>query len=293
MLRVVRKRITVYLFRIIYLMSYLFPLKFYQKIGGVIGLTGYYFIPKYRNIAIKNVKSVLLKNDKQAKNLVKKVFINQAKNFFELLQMSKLNRDDVLKYIEIKNIHNLKNAFEKKKGVILLTAHFGNWELIGAVICFYKFPLNVIARKIYIDEFNQILIKIREKFGEKVILRGEIFSAKYILKALKKGEIIAMLIDQNTKSVPGIYVNFLNKIAYTPIGPAAISLRSKCSLVPAFIYKNKNNKHTVEFLPEVELIRTNDYKYNLLLNTQKFNKIIEKYIQNYPEQWVWFHNRWD
>ena len=294
MLRKIRKRITIYLLWIFYGITYLAPYRVNLFAGAVLGKLAYYILGKYRNIAYKNINTVLSKNDAGTNDgIIREMFINYGKILFEFLQLPKLNKNNIGRYVEIVNEKHFSSAFKKGKGVILLTAHIGNFEMLGAVVSILGYPLNIMSRQTYLAELHEMLVKLRTSVGSKLIVRGEPDSARQILRALKKNESIGILIDQNIKSIPGIYANFLGRPAYTPLGLAAIAMKSGCSVVPGFIVRKKDNTHLLEFLPEVDIIKTGDHESDIKTNTERFNKIIGMFIQKYPEQWVWIHKRWD
>ena len=270
------------------------PLSAGIVIGGAIGLLAYFLVPRYKRIAFKNLaQSFPEKPHREISSLTKQVFINQGKNLFELLNFHRLNREKIKEIIEFRGMENFKKAFSCGKGVLILSAHLGNWELTGAGLSMSGVPLNVVARKVYIEQLDRVLRRIRESVGMRSISRGEQGSAKEILRALKKNEALAVLIDQNTKAIPGVYVNFFGKKAYTPSGLAILALRTGASVVPVFIYRRKDNSCLIEADEPIKPERTGDDERDIVLNTQRFTAIIEEKIRQHPEQWVWFHERWD
>ncbi len=151
----------------------------------------------------------------------------------------------------------------------------------------------MLSQEEFIEELERIIYRIRTSKGMKVITRGERESSYSIVRALHKNQAIGILIDQNTKAVPGVYVNFFGRKAWTPSGLATLAIKTGASVVPGFIIRQKNDKHVIEILEPVKIITTGDLSKDIERNTQIFNNIIESYIRKYPEQWVWFHERWD
>jgi KDO2-lipid IV(A) lauroyltransferase len=161
---------------------------------------------------------------------------------------------------------------------------------MGASLAFWGYPINVIARKIYLEYWNTMMVSHREKVGMKVILRSDESSARDIMKALKKNELIGILIDQDTK-VTGVFVDFFGRKAYTPSGFAAIALRSGAAVVGGFMIRS-GNRHVLRVTKPLELEHTGDKQKDVFVNTQLFTKMLEDIIREYPEQWVWMHSRW-
>lgn len=262
--------------------------------GGFFGWIGFYLVKRYSAIARQNLKNCFPeKSDKEIRSLAKRVFINQGKNFFEFINLNKLNKDNVSTVVNFTGAEDFKAVYSQNKGVLMIAAHFSNWELLGVAIAQNGFPLSVIARKLYIEELDELLIQSRESMGMKIIRRGLNDSPMGILRALKKNHCLAMLIDQNIKSVPGVYVDFFGKKALTPSGLAALALKTGAPVVSGMIIREKDDTFKVEMSKQVELIKTGNEEQDLIKNTQLFTNIIESYIRKYPEQWVWFHKRWD
>ncbi|OGS25430.1 MAG: hypothetical protein A2297_00655 [Elusimicrobia bacterium RIFOXYB2_FULL_48_7] len=265
-----------------------------QKLGAFFGGLGYHLVKRYSRIAEKNLKSCFPeKTDEEIRSLAKRVFINQGKNFFEFINFHKLNKENIGSAVKFTGADNFKAAFSQGKGVLMIAGHFSNWELLGVAITHNGFPLNVIARKLYIEELDELLLKSRESMGMKIIRRGLNDSPMGILRALKRNQCLAMLIDQNIKSVPGVCVDFFGRKALTPSGLASLALKTGAPVVSGMIIREDDDTFTVEMSKQVELIRTGSEEEDIVKNTQVFTGIIESYIRKYPAQWVWFHKRWD
>jgi len=292
MFRRLRKKATVYLVRFFLGMSSFIPYRMAQKLGAVLGSLAYYVLAKYRKRALRHLKERLQVNDDKARFLAKRIFKNQGMNFTEFFYLQRIQKEHFNKYYKIINLENIRKAYARKKGVLVITAHFGNWESIVPVISQSGFTVNVITRRYHIKELDEILVKLRTRMGYKIIQRGEAQAAKQILRALKSGEIIGMVVDQNVKSIPNIDVDFFGKNAPTPVGMVTLALGKGCSIVPCFSRRDEKGVHVLECLPEVELEKTGDRQQDVFLNTQKITGIIESVVRKHPDQWVWFHRRW-
>ncbi len=271
------------------------PLSLSVKLAGFLGRVGYYIDIESAAIARKNITRAYPQlAQKDVVKLAKDAYSNQGKNFAEFVSFPKyISKGLVKKYVEFVGRENLAAAYSRGKGTIIITAHFGNWELLGASIVRQGFPVSVIARKFYINSINELITRNREIAGLKVILRATEYSARDIIRALRNNHFIGILIDQDT-DVAGEFVDFFGYKAYTPIGPAAIALKTGCSVVYAFIERlNGGLKHRAVIEGPVELVRTGDEKNDIKENTRIFTKRIEDWIRRRPEQWVWYHKRWN
>jgi len=148
----------------------------------------------------------------------------------------------------------------------------------------------VIGKRLYFHKYNDFINRLRLKTGDRVIYRDE--SPKKFLKVLRDGEIIGMLADQDISSVPGIFVEFFGKPAYTPVAPVKLSMASGAPIVPAFIIRKSDNTHKVIFEKPIAVKKGDSVDESTVEYTMAWTKVLEKYIRDYPEQWVWIHERW-
>ena len=262
--------------------------------GALLGRISFYLAPpEHRKRAISNLGAAFPeKSGEEIRSLAIRAFENQGRNLFELLLYPRMNSGNIIGKVEFAGRENFEKAFAKGKGVFMLAAHFGNWELLGAALALYGIPINAIARSVYIGELDEVLNGLRESKGIKVIKRGDNDSPRDILKALKRNEVIALIIDQNTKHIPGVYVDFFGRPAYTPLGLAQLALRTGAPVVPGFMVR-VGDRHRIEIGEQIEIVNTGDIESDIRANTQIFTGIIESYVRKYPGQWVWFHKRWD
>lgn len=275
--------------KILHFVILLLPFRLSVWLGGRLGTLAYYILHQARHIVLGNLTRCFPeKKPRQIKEIAKEVFSNQGKNLFEVLSLSKIDLSNVRNIVTAGGLDNLTDAFEQKKGVLILGAHIGNWELLGVYLSLVGYPINVIARRIYDERLNKILVDIREAKGIRCILRDE--SSHQVLRCLRKNQSLGVLIDQDTK-VQGVFVDFFNRLAYTPQGLATIALRSGAVVVPGFIVR-ESNKHKIIIKERIKLKRSGNETQDIKDNTQEFTKIIESMIRSYPSQWVWMHERW-
>lgn len=263
-------------------------------LANLVGNIAYYIVADARTKARRNLTMCFPKKTKQEINeIVKTVFKYQAKNFFELVNFPKMSDKffDSVGNMEQEQIDIFNKLLSRKKGLLALSGHLGNWEILAAGVA-KVFPLNVIARKIYIEELNNMLVSYRNMKNVKVILRSELSSARKMLKALRNNEVIAMLIDQDT-SVQSVFVDFFGKPASTPLGLASIALKVGAPVILAVDKRLPNGTH--KFVISDEIIppeTTGDFDTDVKNFTAKLTKCLEDFIRENPEQWVWFHERW-
>ena len=268
------------------------PYSFAVKCGGWLGTASYYVAGKARRIAEQNLsRSYPDKTRKEICETARKVFCNQGKNLFELFSFPKLDKKDFERLVTFETRGNLEKAMQAGKGVFLASAHCGNWEIMGAALSLTGFPINVIARRVYIEGLNRMLVGFRSSKGVKVILRSGRESAREILRSVRQKECIGILIDQDT-SVPGVFVDFFGRQAWTPSGLASLALRTGAAVVMALDMRMPGDTHKIILSEPVKLEVTGDTEKDIAVNTQAISRMIEAHIRLCPDQWVWMHERW-
>ena len=270
---------------------YLIPIKAALVIGRLMGRLGFWLAWKYRDLAISNLRCAFPEKSRlEIKRLAVKVFENLGKIAVELVNFPKINKFNIDNFIRIENAGILEGELKKGRGVILLTAHFGNWEMLALTTRVKGYPGSAIGRRLYFHKYDQYLNHLRKIHDVNVIYRDQ--SPRSILKVLRAGKIIGMLADQDVDSVEGVFVDFFGRPAYTPIGPAALAMASGASIVPAFMVRREGDKHVMVIDKPVEIADTGNKEADLLTNTKRWSDIVESYIRRYPDQWVWMHRRW-
>lgn len=277
--------------KLVLVLPYKFATGFLSNfLGGI----AYYVVADARNKAKKHLTMCFPdKTSKEINQIIKTIFKYEAKNFFELLNFPKMNDKffDSIAQMEQEQKDIFDRLLSRKKGILALSGHLGNWEILAAGVAKH-YPLNVVAKKIYIEELNNMLVHYRNIKNVKVILRSELSSARKMLKALKNNEIIAMLIDQDT-SVQSVFVDFFGMPASTPLGLASIALKVGTPVVLAVDKRLPNGTHKYVISDEiVPPESTGDFDTDVKNFTAKLTKYLEDFIRENPEQWVWFHERW-
>ena len=269
----------------------LLPRKVSLLIGGGLGKLAYFTLHVHRKISIANLREGF-KGEKtvfEIRTICMALFSNLGKNMVETLCLPRLTKRRVEELVPLSDLRVLDEALSKERGVIILSPHLGNWELLAAFLGLKGYRLYVIARDIRNPFLNQFLLELRKKVGVETIDRAS--SGRVILEVLKKNGILGILPDQDVDSVSGLFVDFFGKEAYTPTGPVALAMASGAPIIPCFLLRKKD-KHALHIEKPLDLDLTGRKKHDLLVNTQRWSRLVEKCIRDYPSQWVWMHQRW-
>ena len=200
-------------------------------------------------------------------------------------------RESIAQHVTIEGMEHLDRALEKKKGVILLGPHFDMWELAGYIFGAHLDSVATVYKSLKNPYVNQYLIKTREKSNLGLIPSKS--ALRPVFSRLKKGEAVVMMFDQNTGR-NGVPVKFFGKTAMTYSAPATFALRTGCSVIPSYMFKEPGfRRHRLIIKEPFQLISTGDMEKDTLDNTQRYNDFFEDLVRRHPEQWFgWLHRRW-
>ena len=268
------------------------PKSIIHYLGNLLGILIYYTDFTHRRIVKRNLKFAYPEwKDGEICKIAGRIFRNVGITVFEILQMGFFSKEDFLRNIRIKGEEHLKNAVAGGKGVIIISAHLGNWEAASLFSpCYLGYPVTVVARNIESGFVNKRLIKFRSRFGNSVIDKEG--ALPEMMNTLRNGKILALLIDQGTKRSEGVELLFFGKKVTVTPAAAMLALRCKSPVLPVFCVREDDRKLTIIIEPPVQIVRTNNLREDLKTNAQTMTDIIEEIIRKYPDQWLWLHKRW-
>ena len=260
-------------------------------LGALLGRLYYMIIKKQRERAVRQMMQGLSISEKEARKIVRASFVNLAQNMLEILYMPKLNRENLHEYIEIEHLERLRDALAEGHGVVVLTGHIGTWEWLSAAFSLSGLPVTAIAKTQPNAEYSRVLDDLRATIGAEIFSRGtsELLAAG---RALKNGKILGFLADQDA-GPGGAFIEFLGKTAATPLGPAVFSRKFRAPVVPAFILRRPDGRHTVRVYERMEYVDTGDTEKDLYDLTVRMTRLMEEVIRENPTQWLWFQKRWN
>ena len=265
------------------------------KIGRFLGLLFYKIDKKHRKHTLNNLKIAFpTKTENVLTDIAIKFYKNLGMVFVEIFRLNKYKESNIDDFVD-SDFDHIKNIYGKQ-GILLLTAHFGNWELLAKTFGLKGYKGNVLARPLDNPYIEKILYDLRMASGNKVIYNRE-NAVKNIISALSEKEIVGFLPDENASKRIGVFVDFFGVKACTMPGMANIAAKTKLPVVPAFIVRIKGkdgnySKHRLIIEPPLDIKYTSDRKTDTMNILKLFNEKIEDIIKQYPEQWFWIHNRW-
>ncbi len=252
----------------------------------------YIFDKKHRKIIKTNLDFAYGKNmdEKEKERITKKCYKNLVYFLADFIENQGITKEKLAKKITFENEEILKNALKNGEKIILITAHYGNWELIALSMGAFFGKLTGVGRALESNHLDDILKKNREQFNIQMLKKNG--AMKGMIQALKKGRILGLLVDQNTADKEGVLINFFGKKARQSHSTALLARKFDAVIVPAFITTDDYKKYKITFYDKITPIKSNDIDKDIKKLTQKQSDAIEKAIRKKPDEWFWFHKRW-
>lgn len=262
------------------------------KFCGFLGRFGYFLAKKTRTLVQEHL-TLAYGKEKSKEEIGKmslKVFEMLGKNTGEMLRATQIKTlADLEKILVTHGMENYTRAAEKGKGQIFLSCHLGAFDLQISNMALRGLNTSIIGTPLKNERLDELLTDYRSMHGAIAVARGK--ETFRLIKVLKSGGSVALLIDQDTK-VKSRFVNFFGRPAATPVGATVLAMKTGASVIPSYIYLGTDWKQHMHLLPEVPMRMTGDEEGDMVYNTQILTNIIEQAIRQHPEQWVWMHKRW-
>jgi KDO2-lipid IV(A) lauroyltransferase len=279
------------LFQAVAFLVQLLPLRFAQRLGSWLGEQAYAVLGFRREVTLDNLRHAFPeKSPKELDRLARASFRVIGKALFELLWMPRLTKDRLNRLFRFENPELVREIHARGKGMLVLTAHFGNWEL--AAQCFAVqtgIPLNVIVKTQSNPYVDKSINARRVKFGNKIVPMG--VSIREVVKALRAGEPVGIVADQSAPK-ENVAVKFFGRLVPTHQGPAVFSLKMGAPLIATFPLLQPDGSYRARFveIPTDDLVGLNEK--NILELTKRHVRLTEEVIRQYPDHWMWMHRRW-
>lgn len=263
-----------------------------RMIGILIGWLVYISYPRLRRVGHRNLQLAFPeKSYKERKRILRGVYRSLGRLLGEFCQFPNYNRENASRIAVYQGFENYESAAKLGKGVLLLTGHFGGWEVGSYVHSIHGHPMKIVFRPLDNVYLNRVTEEYRSGFGNQLLSKQDF--ARGLLSAMHNGETVGILMDTNMTPPQGDFVPFFGIPACTATGIARVALKTGAAVVPAFtIWDEELGKYRIEFSPAIKLVRTGDTEADVLTNTALFNKAIEDVIRRHPDQWLWVHRRW-
>ncbi len=268
------------------------PRSLARAVGIALGQTVYLLHAKLRRVGMRNLALAFPeKSAGERRRIVRRVFTSLGRQFAEVCLFPRYTRENVHRTVTYDGYENFDRASQRGKGVLFLTGHVGGWELSAFAHSLYGHPLHFVMRPLDNPYLDALVRRYRTMHGNTPILKDD--PARELLRAMKAGATVGILIDTNMTPPEGVFVDFFGIPACTASGLARIALRTDAAVVPGFtIWDPVLRRYRLRFDPAVPLIRTGNNEADIIANTAHFTRVIEEVVRRYPDQWLWVHRRW-
>lgn len=270
----------------------LLPRPLARAVGISIGQLTYLLHGKLRRVGMRNLTMAFpQKSPRQRRKILRGVFTSLGRQLAEVCLFPRYTPENLSGVVIYDGFENFERASDRGKGVLFLTGHLGGWELSAFAHALYGHPLHFVMRPLDNPYLDRMVRNYRTMHGNIPILKDD--PVRDLLRAMKEGATVGILMDTNMLPPQGIFVDFFGIPACTPSGLARIALRTDAAVVPGFtVWDPVQGKYRLRFDPAVQLLRTGDNDADIRANTQLFTSVIEDFIRLYPDQWLWVHRRW-
>lgn len=268
------------------------PYRVAVTVSEVLGLACGAVVSKWRRVADDNLRRAFPRLDAAGRRWITRgACRNLGRVALALAKCPHWTAQRTRERVEFRGLDHFRAARARGRGVVLLTAHLGNWELgalaHGAIVG----PLCVMVRPLDNPLLDRLVTKLRSAHGNRVISKAN--SARPVLRALRNNETVGILADQNALPEDAVFVRFLGRTAAANQGLARLVMQSGAAVVPAVAWWNEQRRiHVVEYGAEVRVVRTGNRRRDVQANSQSFHSALERRVRSKPEQWLWIHRRW-
>jgi KDO2-lipid IV(A) lauroyltransferase len=262
------------------------PTRLTAGLGRLLGRIAHRVARRERRLARRQIAAALdlHRDERRVACLARGVFAHLGVGAVELARVMRSPSRAPRVDLPASSRRALDEALAVGRGVVFATGHIGNWELMAAGLARLGYPISTVAKESYDPRFTRLVDRFRERQGVQAIYRGRPGAGAAMLRALKQGRVLGLLIDQDT-SVPSVFVPFFGRPAKTPVGAAALALRCRAEVVVGSIRRRADGSHVIRVercpLPNDETAAT-----------ARLTNALETRIRSRPSQWVWLHDRW-
>jgi len=270
----------------------LIPLRIGVMVLKSLAYVFYLFDKKQRKIAYENLRIAYGElSDFQIRKIIRSTYLHFALVWIDFVKLPQIvNTDNWQNYFEVEGLEFAQKAREQGKGVIFVTGHVGNWEVLGYAFEFFFHPLHSIAKHLKNPLADRYLTRLREEGRQKIIFTEN--ASRKIIRVLRDNNPLGILVDQNARE-NNIFVDFFGQKAATTRSVATISLKTGAPIIMGFLRRtDRKYRFKITLSEPVQIERTGNLEKDISNLTQKYTTLIESRIREHPHEWLWMHRRW-
>ncbi len=253
----------------------------------------YLFDKKQRKIAYKNLRNAYGDelSDIQIRKIIRSNYLHFALVWLDFVKLPRIvNTSNWQNYFQVEGLEFARKARKEGKGIIFVTGHVGNWEVLGCAFDFFFHPLHSIAKHLKNPFVDRFLTRLREEGRQKIIFAED--ASRETIRVLRNNKFLGILVDQNARE-NNIFVDFFGQKAATTRSVATISLKTGAPIVMIFLRRtDRKYKFKITLSKPIQIERTGNLEKDILSLTQRYTTIIESRIREHPHEWLWMQRRW-
>lgn len=271
----------------------LFPLKTSMNVGKNIGYAIGSLIPKLKKTGRRNLEIALPElSDDEKEKILRGTFESLGRHLGFVSHFRKFEREDIHRLVEVVGKEHFDKAHESGRGILFFTGHFGSWEVFNLLPPAFGYGMNILVRRIDNLLVENFVDNLRTRFGSVTLDKTK--SARQMFRVLENGELLGILADLNAQEKEGVFVDFFGVPASTTISIAKLALKTNAVVLPAFaVWNDTKQKYVVHLEPPIDYEKTENAEADIKILTQNITNLVEKYVRQFPEQWLWIHKRWN
>ncbi len=270
------------------------PLGAALRLGELGGIVAYLLAVPLRRVGMQNLAIAFPeKPPRERRRILRGSFLNLGRMAAEMAHFPTLTADQLRQMVAFEDEAWWRERIvqPRETGGLVLSGHFGNWELLVYAHGMRGFPVTMVHRAIRNPLIDRWLHGIRRPAGTRLVRKSR--AASEVLRALREHQLLVLPFDQNSTRGLGVFVKFFGLEASTNVGIARLALRTGAPVIPAFILRQgRSARHVVHVLPFIDAVDTGNPAEDVRCNTERFSAVFEEMVRRYPEQWLWMHKRW-
>ena len=270
----------------------LLPRRLARTAGVAISAVAFRALRRLRRVGLRNLELAFPGiTAGERETILRSEYRNLGFLLAEFCKMPGYTAATASRFIRYEGLENYLRARERGKGVLVLTGHLGAWELSSFYHSLMGMPMGMVIRRLDNPLVDEFVNRIRCLHGNRVIHKDDF--ARGLIASMRAGETVGILMDTNMTPPQGVFVPFFGVPACTASGMARIAEKTGAAVLPGFLlWEQREQKYVLHFGEELEIVHTEDAEQDVLTNTATFTAAIERYIRQYPDQWLWMHRRW-
>jgi len=268
------------------------PRRLARLFGEVLAWGVYRAAGRLRRVGLRNLELAMpTLSAAERESVLRGVFRHLGWQLVEFCRMTRYTAENTRGLLRTEGLEHYLAAQARGKGVLVLTGHLGAWELSSFYHSLLGHPMGMVIRRLDNRRLDEYVNGIRCLHGNRVLHKDDF--ARDLLRAMRAGNTVGILMDTNMTPPQGVFVNFFGIEACTASGLARVALKTGAAVLPGFaLWEPSEGQYVLHFGPELDFARSGDAEADILAATQKCNDALESWIRRYPDQWLWIHRRW-